>query len=137
MSGPSTSPEGGQSVSVKREGGGQSQGGSSGGNGNGGGNSNRNRRRQQFRRKQTNQSGSDGHSAGGPNSQTHRVKFEGTEPTLKGHVYDIPIGGGSTAAQFIATTKQLVEYVGRTQKVHTKDLRQGVINKELVDPTEP
>ena len=52
-------------------------------------------------------------------SQTRGVKFDGRCEDLKGHVYDY--GDGKTADQFVLTTKEIKNYVGRTLHTSTAE----------------
>ena len=63
------------------------------------------------------------------------MKFEGREPTLKGHIYDSI--GERSPDQYISTTKEIVNYVGRTYNRFTSEFTDGVIKLELNDPDIP
>jgi hypothetical protein len=62
-------------------------------------------------------------------------KFEGREPSLKGHIYDHT--GERNPDQFLKTTKEIRIYVGRTYTKYTADFTEAVESLELVDPVEP
>ena len=62
--------------------------------------------------------------------QTRGMKFEGRCEDLKGHVYDY--GDGMTANQFVLTTKEIKNYVGRTYK-HGGDIVDAI--EAMVIPT--
>jgi hypothetical protein len=55
--------------------------------------------------------------------------FEGREPTLKGYVYDFT--GERMLDQFIKTTKEIKNYVGRTYTKYTADLVQAVEDLDM------
>jgi len=61
-------------------------------------------------------------------------KFEGRCEDLKGHVYDH--GNSKVADQFILTTKELKNYVGRTYK-HGGDMTEAIENLMVPTKTEP
>ena len=61
--------------------------------------------------------------------------FEGREPSLKGFVYDST--GERSPDQFIKTTKEIVNYVGRTYTKYTAEFTQAVRDLELADPPAP
>jgi hypothetical protein len=67
--------------------------------------------------------------------QQHGSKFEGKEPTLKGFIYDLPEGRSSD--QYVRTTKEIVNFVGRTYKEYTPELIEAVKKLKLEMPTEP
>ena len=62
-------------------------------------------------------------------------RFEGREPTLKGYIYDLPTDFNQD--QFLKTTKEIKNYVGRTYKSYTGELIQAIDDLELEDPEEP
>jgi hypothetical protein len=62
-------------------------------------------------------------------------RFEGREPTLKGYVYDFT--GERMPDQFIKTTKEIKNYVGRTYVKYTADLVQAVEDLVIQDPVAP
>jgi hypothetical protein len=66
--------------------------------------------------------------------QTRGVKFEGRCDDLKGHVYDY--GDGKTADQFVLTTKEIKNYVGRTFK-HGGDIVDAIEAMAVPTKTEP
>ena len=83
--------------------------------------------------------GGRGHGSQHDNSQTHSHhtgRFEGREPSLKGHIYDYTTGGRN-ADLYMRTTKEVVSYVGRTYSKYTAELVNGVENLILVDPSPP
>jgi hypothetical protein len=63
------------------------------------------------------------------------VKFEGREPSLKGYIYDST--GERNPDQYIKTTKEITNYVGRTYTKYTAEFTQAVRDLELDDPTAP
>ena len=67
-------------------------------------------------------------------SSTRGVKFEGRCDDLKGHVYDY--GDGKTADQFVITTKEIKNYVGRTYK-HGGDIVDAIDAMAVPTRTEP
>ena len=67
-------------------------------------------------------------------SQTRGVKFDGRCEDLKGHVYDY--GDGKTADQFVITTKEIKNYVGRTYK-HGGDIVDAIDAMAVPTKTEP
>ena len=88
------------------------------------GNASRNSRNRQNRGRQNRSSYTRTHS-----------RFEGREPSLKGFVYDYT--GERTPDQYIKTTKEIVNYVGRTYTKYTLDFTEVVNKLELVDPIPP
>ena len=70
-----------------------------------------------------------GHGSQGPK------QFEGSEPTLKGHIYDFT--GERNPDQFIKTTREIKLYAGRTYKKFTQELVKAVETLELEEPTAP
>jgi hypothetical protein len=68
------------------------------------------------------------------NHQGRGVKFEGRCDDLKGHVYDY--GDGKTADQFVLTTKEIKNYVGRTFK-HAGDIVEAIETLTVPTKTEP
>ena len=63
----------------------------------------------------------------GPNSvrrDVNTTRFEGREPSLKGFIYDY--SGERKPDQFIKTTKEVVNYVGRTYTKYTAEFTQAV-----------
>ena len=69
------------------------------------------------------------------NNCSMTTTFEGQEPSLKGHVYDYT--GDWTPDQYIKTTKEIVNYVGRTYTKYTPEFTKAVQNLKLIDPTPP
>ena len=63
------------------------------------------------------------------------TKFEGREPSLRGHIYDST--GERNPDQYIKTTKEIVNYVGRTYTKFTYEFTNAVIKLELDDPEAP
>ena len=61
--------------------------------------------------------------------------FEGREPFLKGHIYNLP--SQQKPNQYIKTTKELVSYVGREYKEYTGSFLQAVKDLTLTMPKEP
>eukprot|EP00934_Nitzschia_sp_Nitz4_P002894 Nitzschia sp. Nitz4//scaffold489_size5144//2753//5083//NITZ4_009231-RA/size5144-processed-gene-0.2-mRNA-1//1//CDS//3329552900//2884//frame0 len=90
---------------------------------------------------------SDGNQAGGgkakppkkPNPRKkkkhYEKKFQGSEPTLKGFIYDY--AGERNPSQWIKTTKELKTYVARTFTKNTGDLLDAMDSLTLTDPVEP
>jgi hypothetical protein len=64
-----------------------------------------------------------------------QTRFEGREPSLKGFIYDST--GERNPDQYIKTTKEVINYVGRTYTKYTGEFTQAVRDLELVDPTPP
>jgi Zinc knuckle len=62
-------------------------------------------------------------------------RFEGREPSLKGYIYDAT--GERNPDQYIKTTKEIINYVGRTYTKYTAEFTQAVQDLELTDPTPP
>jgi hypothetical protein len=60
-------------------------------------------------------------------------RFEGREPSLKGFIYDAT--GERNPDQYIKTTKEVINYVGRTYTKYTAEFTQAVRDLELTDPT--
>ncbi len=72
----------------------------------------------------------------GQNSnQQQSTRFEGSEPTLKGFIYDVT--GERNPDQYIKTTKAIINYVGRTYTKYTTEFINAVTNLELDDPEQP
>ena len=67
--------------------------------------------------------------------RNNRPKFEGREPTLKGFIYDST--GERSPDQYIKTTKEVINYVGRTYTKYTAEFTQAVRDLALDDPTPP
>ena len=72
---------------------------------------------------------SGGHGSQGPK------QFEGSEPTLKGHIYDFT--RERNLDQFIKTTQEIKLYAGWTYKKFTQELMKAVETLELEEPTAP
>jgi hypothetical protein len=64
-----------------------------------------------------------------------QTKFEGREPTLKGFIYDST--GERSPDQYIKTTKEIINYVGRTYTRYTAEFTQAVQDLELTMPVAP
>jgi hypothetical protein len=62
-------------------------------------------------------------------------QFEGREPSLRNHVFDWT--GERNPDQYIKTTKEIINYVGRTYTKYTAEFTQAVKDLELNDPTPP
>ena len=69
---------------------------------------------------------------GGHGSQGSK-QFEGSEPTLKGHIYDYT--RERNPDQFIKTTREIRLYAGRTYKKFTQELVKAVETLKLEEPT--
>ena len=54
---------------------------------------------------------------------------------MDGHVFDYT--GECTPEKYIQAMKELIMHVGLTYKVYTTELKEGLENLELVDPTGP
>lgn len=67
--------------------------------------------------------------------QVSATRFEGSEPTLKGHIYDFT--GERNPDMYIKTTKQIKLYVGRTFTKFPGEFTQAVDDLNLDDPTAP
>ena len=65
----------------------------------------------------------------------NQPKFEGREPSLKGFIYDAT--RERNPDQFIKTTKEIINYVGRMYTKYTAEFTQAVRDLELDDPTAP
>ena len=61
--------------------------------------------------------------------------FEGSEPTLKGHIYDFT--GERNPDQFIKTTRQIKLYVGRTFTKYPGEFTQAIDDLYLEEPQAP
>ena len=84
----------------------------------------------------TNNNRNAGRGGGGRRSNGNGTpRFEGREPSLKGHVYDFT--GDRTPDQYIRTTKEIVTYVGRTYTKYTSDFTQAMNTLTLHDPVAP
>ena len=64
-----------------------------------------------------------------------RNQFTGRESAMNGHVFDYT--GEQTPEKYIRTMKELLTHVGLTFKEYTTELKEGLENLALVDPTEP
>jgi hypothetical protein len=91
-------------------------------------------------------SGESGESSGRPrhnrrgnktrtNLSTYQNKFEGREPDLKGHVYDLT--DDKTPELYINTTKEIITFVGRKYKDYNMEIVQGLEKLKLDDPQPP
>jgi hypothetical protein len=63
------------------------------------------------------------------------MKFEGREPSLKGFIFDST--REQSPDQYIKTTKEIINYIGRTYTKYTAEFTQAVRDLELIDPTPP
>ena len=71
-----------------------------------------------------------------PSSRRPSIRpFEGREPTLQGNIYDST--GERNPDQFIKTTKEIINYVGRTFTRYTGEFTQAVRDLHLDNPTKP
>ena len=68
------------------------------------------------------------------NNNTTSSKFKGKCDDLKGHIYDC--SSTRQADQFMTTTKEIAEYIGRTYK-YGGDIKKTIQNLEEVDIEEP
>ena len=64
-----------------------------------------------------------------------RTPFTGRESAMNGHIFDYT--GERTPEKYIRTMRELVAHVGLTYKNYTTELKEGLENLTLVDPTEP
>ena len=64
-----------------------------------------------------------------------KTQFTGREPAMNGHIFDYT--GEWTPEKYIRTMRVLVVHVGLTYKNYTIELKEGLENLRLVDPTEP
>jgi hypothetical protein len=69
------------------------------------------------------------------NNRNQLSRFEGREPSLKGFIDDVT--GERNPDQYIKTTKEIVNYVGRTYTKFTSEFINAVNDLELDDPEEP
>ena len=67
--------------------------------------------------------------------QTNQPKFEGREPSLKGFIYDAT--GERNPDQYIKTTKEIINYVGRTYTKYTAEFTQAMRDLKLGALTAP
>lgn len=63
------------------------------------------------------------------------TQFEGREPSLKGFIYDST--GERNPDQYIKTTKEIINYVGRTYTKYTSIFTQAVRDLNLANPVAP
>jgi hypothetical protein len=68
-------------------------------------------------------------------ARSNQTKFEGREPSLKGFIYDST--GEQSPDQYIKTTKEVNNYVGRTYTKNTAAFTQAIRDLELVAPIAP
>jgi hypothetical protein len=69
---------------------------------------------------------------------TTQLRFEGRDPSLKGHIYDAT--GERNPDQYIKTTKEIINYIGRTYTKYMAEFTQAARDLELTDlalPTNP
>jgi hypothetical protein len=64
-----------------------------------------------------------------------KVSFDGREPTLKGHVYDLL--DDKNSEQYVKTTKEISNWVGREYTKYTGELCEAVKTLILTSPTSP
>ena len=64
-----------------------------------------------------------------------KTQFVGREPAMNGHIFDYT--GERTPEKYIRTMRELVAHVGLTCKNYTTELKEGLENLALADPTEP
>ena len=64
-----------------------------------------------------------------------KTQFVGREPAMNGHIFDYT--GERTLEKYIRTMRELVAHVGLTCKNYTTELKEGLENLALADPTEP
>jgi hypothetical protein len=64
------------------------------------------------------------------NACSNLTKFEGREPSLKGFINNST--GERSPDQYIKTTKEVINYVGRTYTKYTAEFTQAVWDLELV-----
>jgi hypothetical protein len=78
-----------------------------------------------------------GRRRGFNNNRTHNQfsRFEGREPSLKGHIYDIT--NERNPDQYIKTTKEITNFVGRTYTKFKTEFTNAVSSLELDDPVQP
>ena len=69
------------------------------------------------------------------NQSNTNASFEEREPLLRGHIFNYT--GERTPDQYIKTTKEIINYVGRTYTKYTTEFTEAVQNLKLVDPTPP
>ena len=61
--------------------------------------------------------------------------FQGREPSLKGHVYDL--SSQHNSEQCVKTTKEVMNWVGREYSKNTGEFCEAVQTLDLADPTPP
>ena len=64
-----------------------------------------------------------------------KSQFTGRESAMNGHVFDYT--GEHTPEKYIRTMKELLVHIGLTYKEYTTELKEGLENLALVDPTTP
>ena len=64
-----------------------------------------------------------------------KTQFVGHEPAMSRHIFDYT--GERTPEKYIRTMRELVAHVGLTYKNYTTELKEGLENLALADPTEP
>ena len=64
-----------------------------------------------------------------------KSQFTGRESAMNGHVFDYT--GEWTPEKYIRTMKELLAHVGSTYKEYTTNLKEGLENLALTDPTAP
>ena len=64
-----------------------------------------------------------------------KSQFTGRESAMNGHVFDYT--GEHTPEKYIRTMKELLAHVGLTYKEYTTELKEGLENLALADPTAP
>ena len=69
------------------------------------------------------------------NEGSKKNQFTGRESAMNGHVFDYT--GERTPEKYIRTMKELPAHVGMTYKEYTTDLKEGLENLALTDPTAP
>ena len=79
--------------------------------------------------------GNQGGRGGPPRRGQQQLHFKGREPMLKGFIYDST--GERNPDQFIKTTKEIINYVGRTYTKYTSKFTEAVKDLELIDPVPP
>ena len=52
----------------------------------------------------------------GGGDSVRQTRFEGKVDDLKRHMYDVGVGGRGTADMFLATTKEIAEYIAQVVK---------------------
>ena len=101
-------------------------GGGGGGSGRRGGNRNNHRGNNNRNSNQRNSNSRGGSS---------RPSFDGREPTLKGHIYDLSTERNNK--QYAMTTKEIMNWVGREYKKYTGELVEAVRTLQLAAPNAP